>query len=202
MNLSSHTRKWRFAAPAGIAALVVILVMTIGPVFAAGLTGSGFDSGDGNLTVEGPLPLDWANVAETRQNDLPSGRPTTRSARAPRKTPLVPSVEFGSIPPNKSDLKTFGVYAEKTAGGKNFLHLFWTRVQDPSGTTNMDFEFNQQSTLSSNGVTPVRTTGDLLITYDLSRGGTVPTISIRLWSGSAWGAAQDLTQPGQGHRLH
>ena len=67
MNQNSHTRKWRFAAPAGIAALVVILVMTFGPVFAAGLTGSGFDSGDGNLTVEGSLPLDWANVADIKQ---------------------------------------------------------------------------------------------------------------------------------------
>ena len=38
-------------------------------------------------------------------------------------------------------------------------------------------------------VTPPRTTGDKLITYDLSNGGTNPTISIRTWNGSAWGPA-------------
>jgi hypothetical protein len=56
----------------------------------------------------------------------------------------------------------------------------------------MDFEFNQSSTLSSNGVTPVRTAGDVLILYDLSQGGTHPTLSIRKWTGSAWGPATVL----------
>jgi hypothetical protein len=44
-------------------------------------------------------------------------------------------------------------------------------------------------------VTPKRTgngenttgTDDILISYDLSKGGTVPAISIRFWTGSAWG---------------
>ena len=88
----------------------------------------------------------------------------------------VPTVVDGGIPPNKSDLKFFGVYQEGTSNG--FLNLYWSRVQDPSGTTNMDFEFNQSAHgISSNGVTPMRTAGDLLITYDLSNGGTVPTLS-------------------------
>src|SRR6185436_8358579 len=78
-------------------------------------------------------------------------------------------------------------------GGKDFLYLAWERVQDPTGTTNMDFEFNQSSTLSGNGVTPVRTAGDLLIIYDLAQGGTHPVLSIRTWTGSAWGPATDLT---------
>ena len=94
-----------------------------------------------------------------------------------------------------------GAYSEvgvSTAGNLSgkFLELFWSRVQNPSGTTNMDFELNKKSCItpsdagcSSNGVTPIRSAGDKLITYDLSRGGTVPTISIRQWNGSAWGAA-------------
>ena len=65
----------------------------------------------------------------------------------------------GSIPPNKSDLLNFGVlYLESNANGK-FLNVFWHRVQEPSGTTNMDFEFNKSSTISGNGVTPVRCGG-------------------------------------------
>ena len=61
-------------------------------------------------------------------------------------------------------------------------------MQDPSGTTNMDFEFNQRQCTpgqtpadpdcTSNGVTPIRTAGDLLVTYDLSQGGTRPTLSL------------------------
>jgi hypothetical protein len=170
--------------------LVGLLAMSFGTVFADPIGGSNFDTGDGNL-VDPPF-VDWETVNETRQNDLPSGQADDSFTQGSKEDTLVPSIEFGSIPPNKSDLKTFGVYQEKV-GGKNFLHLFWTRVQDPSGTTNMDFEFNQSSVASGNGVTPVRTVGDLLITYDLSRGGTVPTISVRFWQGSAWGPATDLS---------
>jgi hypothetical protein len=92
----------------------------------------------------------------------------------------VPSVVDGGIPPNKSDLKFFGVYQEGgTSAG--FLNLFWSRVQEPSGTTNMDFEFNQSDVLSANGVTPVRTLGDLLVQYDLAQGGTNPQLFLSTW---------------------
>jgi hypothetical protein len=100
----------------------------------------------------------------------------------------------GSIPNNKSDLKTFGVYTEP--GTPGFLHLFWTRVQEPSGTTLMDFELNQSSTDCGHGVNPVRTEGDLLIEYRIEQGGATATLKIREWSGSAWGPAQDLTAIG------
>jgi uncharacterized surface anchored protein len=104
----------------------------------------------------------------------------------------------GSIPPNKSDLKFFGLYQE---GGttSGFLNLYWSRVQEPTGTTNMDFEFNQKRAAAGqgNGVTPPRTVGDLLVIYDLAQGGTRPVLSIREWTGSAWGPATDLTASGK-----
>ncbi len=87
----------------------------------------------------------------------------------------------GSIPPNKSDLLTFGGYLETTPTGDRFLNIYWHRVQEPNGTTNMDFEFNQSSVLSSNGVTPVRTAGDVLIQYDLAQGGTNPQLFLSRW---------------------
>jgi hypothetical protein len=45
----------------------------------------------------------------------------------------------------------------------------------------MDFEFNQKRAAAGqgNGVTPLRTVGDLLIIYDLAQGGTRPVLSIR-----------------------
>lgn len=72
----------------------------------------------------------------------------------------------------------------------------------------MDFEFNQSSTVSSNGITPVRTQGDLLIQYDLSQGGTNPTLWLSTWETAdknkcesaskvpCWGAKQNLTAAG------
>jgi hypothetical protein len=149
---------------------------------------SGISSTAGNL--------DWASVDDSRQNDSPTGSGDNSFVQGTKEDTAVPTIEVGGIPPNKSDLKTFGVFTEKNNNG-TFLHLFWSRVQDPSGTTNMDFELNQSSTLSANGVTPVRTTGDLLITYDLSKGGTGPVLSLRTWSGTQWGAATDLSASGK-----
>ena len=128
----------------------------------------------------------------------------------------IPKIDSGSIPPSKSDLKSFGVWQEGT-GGASVLNLFWSRVQDPNGTTDMDFEFNQNfcdsvnptapgSTCDDNTpnggkttikVTPTRVAGDLLVTYLLSSGGTNPTIKYRTWGCSgatcAWSAPTDLT---------
>lgn len=158
------------------------------------LAGSNFEiDTDANLKVDDPAPsTDWAGISETRKADTTSGPTDESFGQGTKEDTAVPSVVDGSIPPNKSDLKFFGVYQE---GGSSsgFLNLYWSRVQDPTGTTNMDFEFNQSTTISANGMTPVRTAGDLLIIYDLAQGGTRPVLSLRSWTGSAWGPATDLT---------
>ena len=63
----------------------------------------------------------------------------------------------------------------------------------------MDFEFNQKRAAAGqgNGVTPLRTAGDLLIIYDLAQGGTRPVLSIREWTGSASGPATNLSDSGK-----
>jgi uncharacterized surface anchored protein len=162
------------------------------------LSGSNFEiDTDANLKVDDATPsIDWASVTETRKTDTQSGPTDESFGQGTKESTAVPTVVDGSIPPNKSDLKAFGVYQEGS-GSNGFLNLFWSRVQDPSGTTNMDFEFNKKQCpgtgCSANGVTPLRTAGDILVIYDLSQGGTHPTLSIRRWTGSAWGAATDLT---------
>jgi uncharacterized surface anchored protein len=161
-----------------IAALVFSLQLA---VFA--LPGSNFEITDGNLAVNGPQPgpaLDWANVAQTRKADDTPGQTDNAFAEGTKEDDAVPTIGAGGIPPEKSDLTEFGVYFESNAAG-DFLNMYWTRVQDPNGTTNMDFEFNQSSTLSANQVTPVRTAGDVLIMYDLSKGGTTPTLWLSKW---------------------
>jgi hypothetical protein len=222
-------------AMGAILALVVALPLaglalnTTGGVAAAAaactnsLTGSTFEiDPSANLKVDNSNGcIDWlAGGAGTQfrsgvlaKSDKPSGANDDSFGQGTAEDNPNPTIVTGSIPPNKSDLKAFGIYTEVgTATADNptgkYLELFWSRVQNPSGTTNMDFELNQKfcdpsatpTNCANNGKgvtpeTPVRTTGDKLITYDLSKGGTVPTISIRTWTGSAWGPATVISDP-------
>jgi hypothetical protein len=147
------------------------------------LPGSNFEiDTNANLKVDDPAPsIDWASVTEIRKADLASGSGDDSFGQGTKEDTPVPTVVSGSIPPQKSDLLNFGVYLETTATGARFLNMFWRRVQEPQGTTNMDFEFNQSSTISANGKTPVRTAGDLLIQYDLAQGGTNPVLFLSRW---------------------
>jgi hypothetical protein len=179
------------------------------------LSGSNFEiDTNANLKVDDAQCIDWltggtgtpfrGGVLAT--NDTPSGAGDESFGKGSAEDNPNPTIVTGSIPPNKSDLKAFGVFTEND----EFLELFWSRVQNPSGTTNMDFELNQEfcdgtaTHCANNGsanapvyVTPKRTDGDVLVTYDLSRGGTVPAISIRFWNGTTneWGPA-DLISDG------
>jgi hypothetical protein len=161
---------------------MLALLVGVGVAFAA-LPGSNFEiDPNANLKVDGAAPaIDWASVSETRKADLPSGSGDNSFGNGTKEDTAVPSVVSGSIPPNKSDLLNFGAYLETTPSGARFLNLFWHRVQEPSGTTNMDFELNQSTATSGNGVTPVRTAGDVLIQYDLSQGGTNPVLFVSRW---------------------
>ncbi|HKY75496.1 MAG TPA: SpaA isopeptide-forming pilin-related protein, partial [Acidimicrobiia bacterium] len=203
-RIRRRSRKTSLALGASVLALTVIVPLG---AFADHpeviLPGSNFEiDTDANLKVDDAAPsIDWAGVAETRKAELFTGSQDESFGQGTKEDTAVPTVVDGGIPPNKSDLKFFGLYQEGTTTD-GFLHLFWSRVQDPSGTTNMDFEFNHNkcdaldpdnSVCSANGVTPVRTAGDLLITYDLTKGGTVPDLSLREWTGSQWGPELDLT---------
>jgi hypothetical protein len=161
----------------------------------ASLPGSNFEIDvNANLKVDDAAPsTDWAAVTELRRADLATGTDDDSYAGGAKEDEACPGTTTGSIPNNKSDLLSFGAYVEPEVGGPGFLNLFWSRVQEPSGTTLMDFELNQSSTLCANGVNPLRTEGDLLIEYRIEQGGAVATIKVRTWTGSAWGAAVDLT---------
>jgi uncharacterized surface anchored protein len=192
MTLHRNSRRARPRWVALVGMVMVFSLMGVATTLAShsevSLSGSNFEiDTDANLKQDDASPsIDWASVTEARRADLASGSGDNSFGQGTKEDTAIPSVVDGSIPPNKSDLKFFGLYQEgSTSNG--FLNLYWSRVQDPSGTTNMDFEFNQSGTLSSNGVTPVRTAGDLLIIYDLSNGGTHPTLSKSTWNGSSWG---------------
>jgi len=149
------------------------------------LTGSNFEiDTDANLTVDDTgdaMSIDWASEDGDVQPDANSGSSDDSFGQGSKEDTEDPAVVSGSIPPNKSDLLTFGIYPEITGSGARFVHMFWHRVQEPNGTTNMDFEFNQSDIPSTNGVTPERTARDLLIQYDLANGGTVPELFLSRW---------------------
>src|SRR4029453_14459131 len=195
-------RRRTFGLAASLVALAAGLLFAL-PAMAshpeASLPGSNFEIDvNANLKVDDPAPsIDWASVNEARQNDLASGQNDDSYQGGAKEDDVCPGTTTGSIPNNKSDLLKFGAYVEPEAGGPGFLNLFWQRVQEPSGTTLMDFELNQSSVTCGNGVNKNRTVGDLLLEYRIEQGGAVATIKVREWSGSAWGAAVDLTSASQ-----
>lgn len=174
---------------------------------------------DGNLVSD--AATDWANSGISCVNPLvgcsldASGSTDDSFGNGTKEDTPVPSITDGSIPPNKSDLLRFYVYNNRQTVGASvhdFVYLAWERVLNPSGTTNMDFELNQSTTLSSNGVTPVRTAGDVLIKYDLSSGGTNLSMGFHRWATAAnatceasgakppcWGPVQSLAGAFLGH---
>jgi hypothetical protein len=180
----------------------------VGPVSLASadtVVGSSFQiDQDANLTVDGPPAtgtIDWLTggsgsslrSAVIHRADVPSGTADDSFTQGTAENDALTTIATGSIPNNKSDLKQFGVYQE-TVGSKTFLNVFWMRVNDPNGTTNMDFEFNQSPTaknkpFSGAQVIPVRTPGDLLLTYDLDNGGSHAVMRQRRWTGTQWGPA-------------
>lgn len=206
-----RTHPWRSAK--GVFALSALVIGAFAMVPAAATHGSSslgsskFEiDDDANLAVDHAPSIDWASVPDDRQEDILISEDDDSFGQGSKEDTPVPAVVDGSIPPNKSDLLHFGVYFEENT---DFMHVFWHRVQEPSGTTNMDFELNQSEVTSGNGVTPVRTAGDMLIQYDLSQGGTHPQLFLSKWVATGpgsqcqasnktpcWGTKVNLTEAG------
>jgi hypothetical protein len=162
-------------------AFTVVFVAASGAV-----SGSTFESSDGNLAVNGAGATDWANApGRTRQDDLTGSSQDNALGQGTKEDDPNVSVVQGSIPPNKSDLSRFYTSTEKV-GGNTFLYLAWERT-NVLGSANMDFELNQTSTAfpASGAVTIVRKPGDLLFTYDFTNGGSKPTLGLLTWVTSA-----------------
>ena len=168
-------------------------------------------TGGANLKLNGSgTCIDWGSVSDSKQPDGTTGSNDNAFGQGTSENDAVPTVVTDSIPPNKSDLLNFGVYEERAAT-KTFVALYWARINSPSGTTNMDFELNQNScdsskppattppgnVCSANGITPARLSGDKLVIFNLSSGGTVVDILLRTWDGSAWVGETQLNTSGK-----
>src|SRR4051794_14367375 len=194
-------RHWPLAIVALLAALIIAV-----PTLAVG--GSLFESKDGNLVVNVAGDKDWQNAPNlARGDDLPTGQTDDSFGQGTKEDDAVPTVTDGSIPNNKSDLLRFYV-SNETVGSTPFLYLAWVRA-NTLGTANMDFEFNKTRALSSNGKTPVRSAGDVLVTFDFASSGNQLHLGLHRWvtsgdsslCGSAnstpcWGKVRDLNSSG------
>jgi hypothetical protein len=195
--------------PRWAAAAALILGITLVPSLAvashpeASLTPSNFEIDENaNLKLDDAAPsVDWGSLThpngpEQRATDAATGTNDDSYSGGVKEDTTCPNTTTGSIPNNKSDLLTFHVYEEPGIGDHpGFLNLAWSRVSDPSGTTLMDFEFNQSSTSCAQGFNKIRTAGDLLIEYAIDQGGARANVSGRIWTGTAWGPSQDLDSP-------
>ena len=164
------------------------MLLVLGACFVAGpawaLPGTPFEATDGDLVAGSGT--DWQTFVGTPNLfvglDQPSGQ--TDDALSGKEDDVVPGISLGSIPSNKSDLLRFYVAHERLDGGSgphDFLYLAWVRF-DTLGSANMDFEFNQSSVLTSNGVTVQRTPGDMLITFGFGGGGNKVTLGLSRWT--------------------
>jgi hypothetical protein len=165
--------------PVAVAAFLALAVLGLYFAVPAGALGSSTFAG-----TDGTLDAGAAGLVV--KDDTASGSGDNSFAEGVHEDTAVPPVETGGVP-DKADLLNFHVATEK-AGGHDYLYLSWERKPDQGGSTDMDFEFNQSGTLTANGVTPVRTVDDLLITYAIANGGTTVEMAYRLWEGSAWGS--------------
>ena len=197
-SFNSGTGVWTVGTLAGGASATLKITVTASATVAAppptggspSPIGSLFEGGDGNLTVNTSGNLDWANAPNlVTQNDQPDADDNI-FVQGTKEDDAVPTIDPDHAAPSKDNLVRYYVASEQVSG-KVYLYLAWVR-SDTNGDATIDFELNQSSVISANGVTPVRTVGDLLITYDFDNGGGTSTISLRRWTGSAWGAATTL----------
>ena len=158
---------------------------------------------DGNLIDELPAPeVDWFDGGSLLQGavdkeDLPSGSTDNRFEKGADENTEDPSIGFGQVPPNKNDLLHF-LITQRVVEGNVFLITAFNR-EETNGSMNMDVEFNQATQLYPNSgmpLVPVRTEGDLLITFDVGSAGNNIQIGLREWVVNAgvgtWGASNPV----------
>lgn len=204
-----HTRK--LVATAAVAAAMgggapLLFQMVVFTQGSATLTGSSFQSGDGDQTGAG-TDTDWAN-ATSAIHKMDTVDPPNAAASLPdysfgqgaKEDIPNPNIVTGSIPPNKSDLTDFltayetkAVTVNSVTSNHTFLYLGWKRTNN-LGNANMDFEFDQnphQVYLNPAGTgTPQRLPGDLLVTFDFPGSGS-PVVSLFKWVDSSTGTKSD-----------
>jgi len=187
--LRSRSRRTRRLWLTGVTltALALFAVVFVA-ASSANLSGSTFESNDGNLVVNTAGNHDWNNAPNLSVGvDQPTGTGDNSFGQGAKEDNVNTTVVSGSIPNSKADLARFGV-ASETIGPNTYMYLAWTR-ENQSGTVNFDFELNAaaQPNLTTSGAKVLnRTVNDALINYSFQGGSQSPTLTRYHWTGSAW----------------
>jgi len=153
-----------------------ILVVTVSLAILAGvfafpsfakLSGSNFESSDGNLARSLASPsIDWCSLSQTQLDaiaspdtgkcpaaneapslargiDLASGSQDNAFTNGTKQDDDPPSVGTGGIPPNKDDLVRFYIAHDSTATA-SYVYLGWERSPSNSASAHEGFEFNKK----------------------------------------------------------
>ncbi|MEA2218861.1 MAG: hypothetical protein QOJ35_1487 [Solirubrobacteraceae bacterium] len=181
----------RIAVPAMLAALLTALAFA-GSASATPLVGSIYDSQDGDqLTGPGAIK-DWQDVASAARLTTNLDNQAIDDCFIGGNKEDTPSawnfnVSSGGCTPGKSDLLGMWSQAELTSTA-SILHAAFVR-NAPTGNTFITFELNKVGTTWTNSVgatIPCRSTGDLLLAYDIGGGSTV-SVTIYRWTGDGSG---------------
>jgi hypothetical protein len=184
MSRRSGRRNYLSGALVTVASLLTLLALALPSQ--ANLAGSTFESTDGNLVLNTATNLDWVNAPNrVRKDEEFSGGNDDSFGQGAKEDISCPTEVTGSIPPNKSNLSRFYVAHETALNGHFYLYLAWERT-NVLGSANMDFEFNQSTTLCANepaaSAVPIRTAGDILVTFDFTNGGGNPVLGLLTWT--------------------
>jgi hypothetical protein len=175
-------------------AAAIVLLLVVGAVaapsaHAAPLTGSSFDSGDGDQ-ADGAY-LDWQNAFSTGRTTSSIDNNLTDDCFIGGTKEDSPddwafNTSVGGCTPGKSNILGAWVNPE-TVSTTSFVHMAFHR-SDTTGNSFLTFELNQtQATwVNSAGTTiPCRTNGDVLLSYEV--GGSGVALAVYRWVGDGTG---------------
>jgi uncharacterized repeat protein (TIGR01451 family) len=156
--------------------LIVLCSLFIGVLAPAALAANGGTVGD--FEVDGNRPdspsvsaLDWSSVPDVKTFDDPK-----KSSKDDVYKDGSKALEPGGWgcatkqAPAKDDIVKAAIEL-RTVGNEHFMYVNWERAST-NGTANVDYEFSQsgQDVPGCPGL-PVRTEGDIILTYDFDNGG-------------------------------
>src|SRR5438034_11849019 len=142
LTLGIAPRRTRARWSVLVVAVAILSLAGFSAVYATLSGGSTFESGDGNLAVDGGATFhDWNSPVETIDcgtaaqiphsgtncgTDLVKNQSDNSLGQGSKEDDPNPTVVGGSIPPSKDDLSRFYVNKERV-NGNDYLYLAWER---------------------------------------------------------------------------
>src|SRR3954471_9934185 len=176
-----------------LAACALFAISAVAASAAITVPPSTFEGGDGDLVVN-HAGTDWntpaPNLAQATDND---GGPTPSAFVTGSKEQDPGNFDLGvASAPSKSDI-LHAAYANDVIGNDLYFYGAFDRL-DGSGNANVSFELNRVGGTFNNGndQVPIRSEGDLLITFDGNNSGGV-RVGMCIWHGDRDGESSSAT---------